>query len=296
MLSFKNGVCEISYSKENVSETQTAYIDKQLNEVEKPSEDVSSTTISNDYEIFSESSKDIYGDDTELRGLKDKTGKVIIPAKYNNLQLSDNGVVLATMFIEHAESHLHPYKPYGLQIDGYIDFSGNSTFTEADKGKLEGYKEAQLSAMAQLKLKEEEQARLEEEKRIQEERNKPIVREVIIEYTAQHGKVKSVNASHGYSLTVHDEDIISDMIEIPQGKKWIFKGINDNSRARIITYSVYGGALRQDKRFEVSTSTRETYQFYGGDKIRVAIGTIIPDTYMNSDRIVFTFIEKPEYD
>lgn len=296
MLSFQNGVCEINYADENVSETQTVYIDKQLKEIKKPSEENTTKTISNEYEVFSVSSKDIYGDEIELKGLKDKDGKIIIPAKYNNLQLSDNGVALATMFVEDAESHLHPYKPFGLQIDGYVDFTGKSTFTEADKGKLEGYKDAQLSAMSQLKLREEEQAQLEEEQRIQEEENRPAVREVIIEYTAQHNKVNSVKASHGYSLTMHDEDILSDMIVIPQGKKWIFKGINKNSGARIITYSEYGGALRRDKRFDVSTSTRETYQFYGGDKIRVAISTIRPDTYMESAKIVFTFIEKPEYD
>lgn len=295
-LSFQNGVCEINYTDENVSETQTVYIDKQLKEIEKPKEENASTSVSDEYEIFSIPSKDVYGDEIELRGLKDKTGKIIIPAKYNNLQLSDNGVVLATLFVEDAESHLHPYKPFGLQIDGYVDFTGKSTFTEADKGKLEGYKEAQLNAMSQLKLKEAEQAQLEEEQRIQEEENRSAVREVIIEYTAQHNKVNSVKASHGYSLTMHDEDILSDMIVIPQGKKWIFKGINKNSGARIITYSEYGGALRRDKRFDVSTSTRETYQFYGGDKIRVAISTIRPDTYMESAKIVFTFIEKPEYD
>lgn len=168
-LSFQNGVCEINYTDENVSETQTVYIDKQLKEIEKPKEENASTSVSDEYEIFSIPSKDVYGDEIELRGLKDKTGKIIIPAKYNNLQLSDNGVVLATLFVEDAESHLHPYKPFGLQIDGYVDFTGKSTFTEADKGKLEGYKEAQLNAMSQLKLKEAEQARLEEEQRIQEE-------------------------------------------------------------------------------------------------------------------------------
>lgn len=140
----------------------------------------------------------------------------------------------------------------------------------------------------------QEQNRLAEERR--QEENNPKVREVVIEYTAQHNKVNTVRSSHGYSLTMHDEDIISDMIEIPQGKKWIFKGINENSGARILTYSVYGGALRRDQRFDVSTSTRDTYQFYGGDKIRVAISTTIPDTYMKSAKIVFTFIEKSEYD
>lgn len=140
----------------------------------------------------------------------------------------------------------------------------------------------------------EEDARL-EERRIQEE-NKPTVREVIIEYTTQHGKVNSVKASHGYSLTTYDEDILSDIITIPQGKKWIFKGINENSGARILTYIYNGGALRRDMRFEVSTNTRDKYQFYGGEKIRVAINTFRSDTHMDSAKIVFTFIEKPEYD
>lgn len=163
LLSFHNGVCEINYDKENISETQTVYIDKQLREVERPSEENLTSSITKEYEVFSVSSKDIYGDEMEFKGLKDKNGKVIIPAKYCDLQLSDNGVVLASIFVESAESHLHPHHaPIGLWIDGYVDFTGKSTFTESDKGKLEGYKTAQISAMDQLKYIEERQARLEE--------------------------------------------------------------------------------------------------------------------------------------
>ncbi|MBD5197091.1 MAG: WG repeat-containing protein [Bacteroidales bacterium] len=176
-LSFQNGVCEINYSpnpndRNQLTELITVYLDKQLKETDKPSEENNVTDKNNEFEVFSELDKDIYGDETELKGLKNKNGEIIIPAKYNNLQFSDNGVVLATMFVEDAESHqAHPFIPipYGLKIDGYIDFNGNSTFTETDYGKIEGFKTAQLPIYNNAKLKEQEgQARLDAEQAEQE--------------------------------------------------------------------------------------------------------------------------------
>lgn len=298
-LSFQNGVCEINYTDENVSETQTVYIDKQLKEIEKPKEENASTSVSDEYEIFSIPSKDVYGDEIELRGLKDKTGKIIIPAKYNNLQLSDNGVVLATLFVEDAESHLHPYKPFGLQIDGYVDFTGKSTFTEADKGKLEGYKEAQLNAMSQLKLKEAEQARLEEEQRIEEKRRLGSEINVSIHYNkGSDGFVKysSVSSSHGHYFDQPEKyrsllgNIDSKILVVPEGKKWIFKNIERNGCEGLILVLDSNGKYI-DKKIEVRPSTHETYTFYGGQKLAVRIWG-----FWDDGGATFHFIEKSEYD
>lgn len=170
-ISFTNGVCEIKYTLgDNIGEEpQTVYIDKQIKEVAQPAEESTQSEENLGYEIFSVSDKDIYGEETNLVGVKDKDGKIVIPAKYSNLEISDNGVVLARMFIESAESRFYQDKiGYGLTVYGYIDFTGKSTFTDADMGKLEGYKEAQIPAMAQLKLEaeqEERQAQYEEEQR-----------------------------------------------------------------------------------------------------------------------------------
>ena len=298
-LSFQNGVCEINYTDENVSETQTVYIDKQLKEIEKPKDENASTSVSDEYEIFSIPSKDVYGDEIELRGLKDKTGKIIIPAKYNNLQLSDNGVVLATLFVEDAESHLHPYKPFGLQIDGYVDFTGKSTFTEADKGKLEGYKEAQLNAMSQLKLKEAEQARLEEEQRIEEKRRLGSEINVSIHYNkGSDGFVKysSVSSSHGHYFDQPEKyrsllgNIDSKILVVPEGKKWIFKNIERNGCEGLILVLDSNGKYI-DKKIEVRPSTHETYTFYGGQKLAVRIWG-----FWDDGGATFHFIEKSEYD
>ena len=175
-ISFTNGVCEIKYTLgDNIGEEpQTVYIDKQIKEVAQPAEESTQSEENLGYEIFSVSDKDIYGEETSLFGVKDKDGKIVIPAKYSNLEISDNGVVLARMFIESAESRFYQAKiGYGLTVYGYIDFTGKSTFTDADMGKLEGYKEAQIPAMAQLKLEaeqEERQAQYEEEQ-IQQENN-----------------------------------------------------------------------------------------------------------------------------
>lgn len=161
-ISFTNGVCEIKYTLgDNIGEEpQTVYIDRQMKEVAQPCEEPTQPEENLGYEIFSVSDKDIYGEETNLVGVKDKDGKIVIPAKYHDLVICDNGVVLARMFIENAESRFHHDKiGYGLTVYGYIDFTGKSTFTDADMGKLEGYKEAQIPAMAQLKLEAEQEER-----------------------------------------------------------------------------------------------------------------------------------------
>lgn len=168
-ISFTNGVCEIKYTLgDNIGEEpQTVYIDRQMKEVAQPAEESTQSEENLGYEIFSVSDKDIYGEETSLVGVKDKDGEIVIPAKYYDLEICDNGVVLARMFIESAESRFYQAKiGYGLTVYGYIDFTGKSTFTDADMGKLEGYKEAQIPAMAQLKLEAvqvERQAQYEEQ-------------------------------------------------------------------------------------------------------------------------------------
>ena len=161
-ISFTNGACEIKYTLgDNIGEEpQTVFIDKQIKEVAQPAAESTQSEENLGYEIFSVSDKDIYGEERSLVGVKDKDGKIVIPAKYSNLEISDNGVVLAKIFIESAESRFYQDKiGYGLTVYGYIDFMGKSTFTDADMGKLEGYKEAQIPAMAQLKLEAEQEER-----------------------------------------------------------------------------------------------------------------------------------------
>lgn len=298
LISFKNGVCEINYSDEDISETQVVYLDKQMKEIEKPSEESDTTITDNNYEIFSVSSKDIYGDDTELKGLKDKNGKIVIPAQYNNLQLSDNGVVLATIFVEDAQSHLHPYVPYGLQIDGYVDFTGKSTFSDADKGKIEGYKTAQLAAMSQL-IQKEEEARLEEQRKIAEA-TRSILQQPFIKYnTDSRGNVipSQTSASHGYDITekypADIQKIPSKPIRIPNGKKWVFKNL-DVSNSWRTSYGHEIWVLSRDLRYinrkiKVSSYTKETFTFYEGDVICVCAK--ITHVENGWEKVVFNFIE-----
>lgn len=309
MLAFKNGVCEINYSVKKKSKYQTVYINRELKEVSEPVDSVSAKEDSVEYMVFSESSKDMYGDEIDLKGVKDKTGEVVIPAKYNNIVLGDNGVAVAVLFAEDAESHLHPYRPYGMEMYGYVDFNGNSTFTEADKGKLDGYSTAQKEAFAGLKDKEkreqeqeqaqkaEEQQRYveEEEPRVREERSSR-VKEVYLEYTTQFGSYESVNGNYGWELDDF-AGLMSKMIKIPQGKKWVFKSVSRNMDGRIFTYTAHrgDGKLYHNRTIEVSIHTREPYTFYSGDNIQVAIKPIL-DNVLRNEKIVFTFIEKSEYE
>lgn len=219
-ISFTNGVCEIKYTLgDNIGEEpQTVYIDRQMKEVAQPCEEPTQPEENLGYEIFSVSDKDIYGEETNLVGVKDKDGKIVIPAKYHDLVICDNGVVLARMFIENAESRFHHDKiGYGLTVYGYIDFTGKSTFTDADMGKLEGYKEAQIPAMAQLKLEaeqEEEQARLEEERR-------QMGTDFVVTMTAdfnKYGEICNESSTIGHIIRFRDS-FETKYYVVPKGKR-----------------------------------------------------------------------------
>lgn len=143
----------------------TMFINKDLQKVDKPT-NISPRVFEKDnmYTVYTSTEKSIYGDDVELKGLKSNDGKIVIHAKYNYLELGDNGVALASIFVEDAESHQHQYEPHGLTVYGYIDMDGNSTFTDTDLKKIEAYKQEQLIKKEYLeRIAAEEQRRLEEE-------------------------------------------------------------------------------------------------------------------------------------
>lgn len=219
-ISFNNGVCEIDYpiSYNIGEEPKKVYIDRQMKEVAQPAEESTQSEENLGYEIFSVSDKDIYGEETSLIGVKDKDGKIVIPAKYSNLEISDNGVVLARMFIESAESRFYQDKiGYGLTVYGYIDFTGKSTFTDADMGKLEGYKEAQIPAMAQLKLEaeqEERQAQYEEERR-------QMGTDFVVTMTAdfnKYGEICNESSTIGHIIRFRDS-FETKYYVVPKGKR-----------------------------------------------------------------------------
>ena len=160
------------YSFEEMDDNGDAtihYLDKNLNEVPQPSESLRRNfTTDSLYVEYQETSKNIYGDDITLWGLKTKDGNIIIPAKYTSLKLGDNGIVVASIYVEDADSHYYSARySDGLEVFGYIDLKGNSTFTDADLQRIVNYKQEQLEELDRI-VAEEEQARLEEQ-RIQEE-------------------------------------------------------------------------------------------------------------------------------
>lgn len=296
-ISFTNGVCEIKYTLgDNIGEEpQIVYVDRQMKEVAQPSEVSTESEENLGYEIFSVSDKDIYGKETNLVGVKDKDGKIVIPAKYYDLEICDNGVVLARMFIESAESRFYQDKiGYGLTVYGYIDYTGKSTFTDADMGKLEGYKEAQIPAMAQLKLEaeqEERQAQYEEEQRRIEEANKPKTIEMTLEYTMdKHRDLLNISGSYG-CISINDSYLASKYVTIPEGKKWTFRGVQNGWGAEIKKVFIRGKSIYPDKTYSVDSGSREVYQFYGGDVIRVST-----QPKFGTHKVTFTFIESSEYE
>ncbi len=121
---------------------------------------------------YSSEKQNIFGNKETYYGIKDSSNSIIASAKYTYIGEYSNGVALCIIFVGNAETKGIPYGihlPDGEYFFGYIDKKGNTTFTEADMEKIEGYKEAQTSALTNLMQQEEEQAQLEEEQRIQEE-------------------------------------------------------------------------------------------------------------------------------
>ena len=168
------GIYSLSTSNGN-GKCVDVFINEDLQEVNE-SKNVSPRVLPHDnkYTVFSRSSKDIYGDDVEMKGLKDKDGNVVIPAEYNYLEPGDNGVVVVSIFVEDAESHHGNNTPEGRDFYAYFDLNGYSTFTAADLKRIEAYKKAQLAKNEELERQAaEEQARLEEERRQEELRLHP---------------------------------------------------------------------------------------------------------------------------
>ncbi len=118
--------------------------------------------------------------------------------------------------------------------------------------------------------------------------------EVTLGYTVEYGSIQSAYGSYGYDVSMHGGQISSKMIIVPSGKKWTFRSVNRNENCCIKTYSIYPDKkLRRDKIYEVGTSTREGYVFYGGDNFLVTIDPIHSDR-LESREVVFTFIEENE--
>ena len=89
--------------------------------------------------IFEKNVTDKKGQEWTLYGLKDKSGKIIVPAIYWSIDDFHNGVANAILFVGE-ESDNWRYMPNGLYIYGYIDENGNTTFTKEDFDKIEQYK------------------------------------------------------------------------------------------------------------------------------------------------------------
>lgn len=282
-ISFTNGVCEIKYTLgDNIGEEpQTVYIDRQMKEVAQPAEESTQSEDNLGYEIFSVSDKDIYGEETSLVGVKDKDGEIVIPAKYYDLEICDNGVVLARMFIESAESRFYQAKiGYGLTVYGYIDFTGKSTFTDADMGKLEGYKEAQIPAMAQLKLEAvqvERQAQYEEEqRRIEEEQER-----------RRQGEIVTISTADGYNSL--GGWLKSAKRYVPKGKVWIFKDSKIHGRywECFVGITINGNYIESSKH---DLPTSEYFVYKGGSCVQIALHAPSEGNTISEA----TFIEKDE--
>lgn len=275
-ISFTNGVCEIKYTLgDNIGEEpQTVYIDRQMKEVAQPCEEPTQPEENLGYEIFSVSDKDIYGEETNLVGVKDKDGKIVIPAKYHDLVICDNGVVLARMFIENAESRFHHDKiGYGLTVYGYIDFTGKSTFTDADMGKLEGYKEAQIPAMAQLKLEAEQEERQAQYEAEQTRR--------------QQGEIVKISTADGYNTLGGWRK--SPQRYVPHGKVWIFK----DSKIHGSYWECFVGITNNGNYIESSKHnlpTGEYFAYKGGNCVQIALHAATDENTIAE----VTFIEKDE--
>lgn len=99
----------------------------------------------------------IFGETETLYGFKRADGTLVVPSKYSVLSDFANGVACAVIYVP-SESGKTVDSGDGLYIFGYVDDRGNTTFTEAQKQRIEDFKR-QLAEANDLSR---EQARLEE--------------------------------------------------------------------------------------------------------------------------------------
>lgn len=127
--SFKDGKVTISKSFDFVT------YDKQWNKISEGSVGFAPTTYqeeeSGSYEKF-------FDDETGLCGLKDSSGNIVIPARYNNIETDWStdvkyGVLPVVLLSDDVNDYYNNYRE-GLQSAkryyGYVDLDGNDTFDE----------------------------------------------------------------------------------------------------------------------------------------------------------------------
>lgn len=114
-ISFYNGICTI-----HTEDDKDVWIDKNGKVIPTPT----NASINDEVDAYS-----IY-QENEKRGIKDSSGKIIIKAIYDDIEVPHNGVALATIIGKH-----NSYEEY-YPIFGYVDLNGYSTFTDSDYAEM----------------------------------------------------------------------------------------------------------------------------------------------------------------
>jgi hypothetical protein len=133
---FKDGECGLRF----IDSDKVVYIDKNGKTIREEAMTRDNTNpIKGEYETFSE------GEGYNSIGLKDKSGKVVIPAQYDDIVVGDreSGVFLAVIADKGDDDGMMP----SFHV-GYVDLKGNDTFAEQQKRQIQKQKAASPSAFA----------------------------------------------------------------------------------------------------------------------------------------------------
>lgn len=188
------------------------------------------------YQTFSEEiDYDKEFNDGHHTGLKDVNGNIVIPAKYTEVSDISNGVALVTLRENDAyfankngydsgwtDGFLEEYAP---RYYGYSDSQGNTTFS---KETLQHIEEADQIGREQWFNERERQRQEEKKKREEGER-------ITITFTVQNNSNGDiVNLTGNYRVGVGGNSypiIITDKIRVPDGKVWVWEGVELDNNA-----------------------------------------------------------------
>lgn len=144
-IAFKNGLCEIYVG----DDSEYICINKAMQRV-ADNDGSNGEGIERNYDVAEFTgiinSNPKYQEETYPCNIRDEWGELIDFSKFVHVYPSDNGVVLLNIFIPDVDELIGGARyPDGLNLYGFIDKAGNSTFTDSDWRKLENYKNAQLA-------------------------------------------------------------------------------------------------------------------------------------------------------
>lgn len=234
-ISFENGICRIPVETGGEGAWDYKWIDMKGHEVAEPQ--VKKEEDTSEYVIFEKTSED----GETLYGIKDKAGTEVVAPAFSYISPISNGVasVRLTAYVFFPEYYLmREAQSRGeqtrLTMYGYVDLTGNTTFTDEDYEEFETFKRVQDKN--EYYYNYNEQKRKEEEEEAERLRKMAQDREWIYGTWTAH---VVINDPYLGRLESNDKLIISQSnIQVYRNGNLEYSG----------AYDIENGAIRYDRR------------------------------------------------